>query len=126
MAFTEWRYKALIITRNKSVGDSMYEMLRAFPNDPLPEESVFDIELSDGAWATEYSVKLSVKEAIDSLSAGEYPALLQDNGMSNEDIDGIRSIITAECYDLHENDGAYTVKQEALDSFIAEQGYTRV
>lgn len=126
MVFTEWRYKALIITRNKTAGDSVYEMLRAFPNDPLPDSSIFYVELSDGAWATEYSVKLSVKEAIDSLNDGEYPALLQDNGMSNEDIDGIRSIITADCYDLHENGRPYAEKVNALDNFIADQGYTKV
>ena len=123
---TEWRFKALIIAKDRTAGDAMYEMLRAFPNDPMPEESMFSVPLSDGAWACDLSVKENVKEAISELNLGLYPELLLSKGKTTEEIDAIRNIIIANTYDLFPDGKTYTEQLDALDNFISANGYAKL
>lgn len=123
---TEWRYKAQLITTNKGAGDQLYLALRAFPNDPAPAASMFDIELSDGAWALEYSVKKTFADLVAEYNAGGYPQALLDTGKSKSEIDAMRSVIKVDCYDLYENNEQYKVKPNALNEFIAAQGFTKL
>jgi hypothetical protein len=122
---TEWRKAASIITADRAIGDQLYLVLRAFQDDPIPEESIFTVELSGGALATIVLAKKVFTDAIDEFNSGGYPQALLDAGKSEAEIDALRSIVKASHYDLYP-DGVNRVTQDgALDDFILAQGYTK-
>lgn len=123
---TEWRKVALLITKDKATGDAMYLLLRAFQNDPEPTESIFDVQLNDGAWACQILAKQTLTDIVDEFNEGGYPQALIDAGKTEAEIDALRSIVFADTYDLYPDNRARTVQPNALDDFITAKGFARI
>lgn len=120
---TEWRFVALLITTDRTIGDSLYGLLRAFPSDPLPEESAFSIELSPNGYAASMLCKQSLIDAIDEYNSVGYPQALLDSGMTEIAVDAIRGVIKADYYDLYAT-GERVVDSDAMANFLSANGYS--
>lgn len=122
---TTWRKAVQIITTDKATGDYLYLLLRAFQGDPIPDSSVFDVELSGGAWAANIPAKKVFADIIDEFNQGGHPKVLLDAGKSILEIDALRAVITVAHYDLYPDDGLRILQPSALSDLIAASGYTR-
>jgi hypothetical protein len=122
---TDWRYRVQLIVKNRGLGDALYLHLRAFSGDPEPQDSMFDIELSDGAWACELQAKQVLVDAVEQFNAGEYPPQLASK-YTNAEIDFMRQNVMAAYYNIYPDGKTLSLSPTALDDFIASQGYTKV
>lgn len=119
---TEWRYSAQVITTDKDAGDALYRIVRAFDSDP---DNVFEIELNPQAWAVELRATATLVDLVETWNSGGYPQPLLDSGVSEADIDALRSKVFIRYYDVYES-GDAVIQPTALSDFITAKGYTRV
>lgn len=125
MSITKDRFMVQIITKDKTVGDELYAGLRRNQHDSNEAyPSPFVVALNDSAWACEIVATQEFVGVLEQFNSGDYPQALLDKGKSNAQIDGLRTVVFADYYDLYPDDGPRTLQEGALEKFIKDKGYS--
>lgn len=130
---TEWKYVAIVISVNRSAGNSLASIAAKFPDDPNAELDTFTngIPLSPQAWVIETSCTQSFVDLIDALNEDasiDDPRLqyLVDRGLTASIWGQAKQTIKATWYQVYQDDGSVTYDESALSTWVAANGYSIV
>lgn len=129
---TEWKYRIYVITKNKTLGQSLAEMGAAFPDDPNAEENTFvnRLQTSPQGWAVVIPAREDFKQAVDALiedAAIDDPrlSLLVSRGLNASTWGQAKQNLIINVYQVWLEDGTY-VSSPTLAEFCTNNGHTLI
>lgn len=138
---TEWRFIALLITRNMEAGNELAHICASEPSDPLAELNTFNewqrLALATDpatpvAYYAEVACKATLHGVVQALKDGatyddQRIAYLHERGLTAEKWAMAGSVfVAAESYQYIQDDGTKTGRPEAMKDLAAANGYVIV